>query len=309
MARKKKDKVPIDYPYLPMELPEVVNPESEIEIPRLPYPVWTENKARFIEEYLYRFVMVTRHGAYIDGFAGPQYTNRLDMWAAKLVLESEPPWLRHFYLCEKRKNKLKALEQLKQSLPKVDSRGRKINRKIEIYPGDSNKRIQEILKSGVISQKEATFCLLDQHTFECKWATVQALANYKTADHNKIEIFYFLAIKWLKRALALLKNPEPAMNWWGRDDVDELRNMKPDEIKGEFVRRMKSDLGYKSAHAWPIFKRKGGEGGIMYYMIHASDHPEAHKLMRRAYESAVKPKDKAEQLEMWSLFEQSQEHA
>jgi hypothetical protein len=47
----------------------------------------------------------------------------------------------------------------------------------------------------------------------------------------------------------------------------------------------------------------------MYYMIHASDHPEAPKLMRRAYESAVKPKDQAEQLELWSLFEQPQEQA
>ena len=49
MARQKKYKIPKDYPFLPMELPEVVAPESEIEISRLPYPVWTENKARFIE--------------------------------------------------------------------------------------------------------------------------------------------------------------------------------------------------------------------------------------------------------------------
>jgi three-Cys-motif partner protein len=253
MARKKKYKIPLDHPYLPMELPEAVKAESETEIPRLPHPVWTEHKARFIERYLYRFVMVTRHGTYIDGFAGPQNIDRSDMWAAKLVLESEPPWLRHFHLCEKKRKKLKALEQLKQSLPQVDSRGKKINRQVEIYPGDSNKHIQDLLRSGVIDQKEATFCLLDQHTFECEWATVQALANYKTSEH-KIEIFYFLAIKWLKRALALLKKPEPAMNWWGRDDVYDLRNMKPAEIKDEFVKRMKSDLGYKSAHGWPIFK-------------------------------------------------------
>src|SRR5712672_141396 len=35
------------------------------------HPIWTENKAKLIERYLYYFVMVTKHGAYIDGFAGP----------------------------------------------------------------------------------------------------------------------------------------------------------------------------------------------------------------------------------------------
>ena len=36
----------------------------------------------------------------------------------------------------------------------------------------------------------------------------------------------------------------------------------------------------------------------MYYMIHASDHPEAPKLMSRAYRQAISPKETAEQLEL-----------
>jgi hypothetical protein len=47
-------------------------------------PIWTENKAKLIERYLYYFVLVTKHGAYIDGFAGPQYEGKEDAWAAKL---------------------------------------------------------------------------------------------------------------------------------------------------------------------------------------------------------------------------------
>src|SRR5271168_3247193 len=62
--------------------------------------IWTENKAHFIQQYLRYFVQVTKHGAYIDGFAGPQSTKRLDAWSAALVLESEPKWLRKFFLCE-----------------------------------------------------------------------------------------------------------------------------------------------------------------------------------------------------------------
>jgi len=34
--------------------------------------IWTENKAHFIQQYLKYFVQITKHGAYIDGFAGPQ---------------------------------------------------------------------------------------------------------------------------------------------------------------------------------------------------------------------------------------------
>jgi hypothetical protein len=51
-------------------------------------PIWTENKAKLIERYLYYFLMVTKHGTYIDGFAGPQEeTGETANWAAKLVLE------------------------------------------------------------------------------------------------------------------------------------------------------------------------------------------------------------------------------
>ncbi len=36
------------------------------------HPVWSENKAHFVARYLQYFVFVTKHGTYIDGFAGPQ---------------------------------------------------------------------------------------------------------------------------------------------------------------------------------------------------------------------------------------------
>jgi hypothetical protein len=45
--------------------------------------MWTAHKARFIERYLYYFVQVTKHGTYIDGFAGPQQPDDADMWTAK----------------------------------------------------------------------------------------------------------------------------------------------------------------------------------------------------------------------------------
>ncbi|HVT17947.1 MAG TPA: hypothetical protein VHQ90_17435 [Thermoanaerobaculia bacterium] len=39
----------------------------------------------------------------------------------------------------------------------------------------------------------------------------------------------------------------------------------------------------------------------MYYMIHAADHPESHKIMNRAYNKAVGPREALESLNL-SLF-------
>ena len=84
---------------------------------RISEPIWTENKAKFIQEYLRIFVQVTKHGAYIDGFAGPQYFDKPDAWSAALVLASEPKWLRHFFLCELTRRGVKALKALVGSQP------------------------------------------------------------------------------------------------------------------------------------------------------------------------------------------------
>jgi hypothetical protein len=47
---------------------------------------------------------------------------------------------------------------------------------------------------------------------------------------------------------------------------------------------------------WQIFKRKTG-GIIMYYMIHATDHPEGPVQMSRAYRNTVLPLEPVEQLD------------
>jgi hypothetical protein len=62
--------------------------------------LWTENKALLIERYLYYFVLVTKSGTYIDGFAGPQspgvHGQRSRARAnASCVASSAPPRSRH----------------------------------------------------------------------------------------------------------------------------------------------------------------------------------------------------------------------
>lgn len=246
-------------------------------------PIWTENKAKLIERYLYYFVMITKHGAYIDGFSGPQYPDKQDAWAAKLVVESKPPFLRKFWLCEQSKEKLPALNALAEA-------NKERNRTIRVLPGDFNVNLGEILRSGAITEKMATFCLLDQHTFECEWKSLQALAAHKKS--NKIELFYFLATGWLDRAMAATtRNQEILTKWWGSADWKMLLGMKSFDRAQLFASRFKTEFHYKHAHAWPIYDKEEGARRVMYHMIHASDHDEAPKLMSRAYRKANEPKE------------------
>ena len=95
-SRKKPEDVTQDDVGTLFNLPPRSVPEPRIK--PLQFPVWTEKKAQLIERYLYYFVLITKHGTYIDGFAGPQQPDRPEMWAAKLVVENEPKRLNHFYL-------------------------------------------------------------------------------------------------------------------------------------------------------------------------------------------------------------------
>jgi three-Cys-motif partner protein len=287
--------------FKPEEIPTLDPASLEPAVAPIRSPVWTDNKARLIMHYLHYFVLLTKHGTYIDGFFGPQDECETDSWAAKLVLSSEPRWIRHFHLCDASKSQISRLVELKNEQPTSDGKGRRLNRNIHLYHGDFNTKVDEILGGKTISQKEATFCLLDQRTFECQWAAMEKLAAYKKGGH-KIEIFYFLANGWLERALAAQKDTGVVARWWGRDDWPRLRDMSREGRRDAIVYRLKRELHYASVKAWPIFERETG-GAIMYYMIHATDHPEAPKFMSRAYRRAVMPLEPIEQLTL-RLFDQ-----
>jgi three-Cys-motif partner protein len=272
---------------------------------RIDQLIWSDHKARFIQLYLRYFVQITKHGAYIDGFSGPQYLDKLEAWTASLVLASEPKWLRRFYLCELEPESIRCLESLAASQPVPRSKsGRKLPRKVEVVPGDFNETIDKILSAGTITQKEATFCLLDQRTFECHWKTLVKLASYKQTPHNKIELLYFLGVGWLHRAFSGLKNEEIPLNWWGRSDWRDLLPMSCWSIAEVVRKRFVDELGYRFAAAYPIFDRDEGNK-IMYYMIHASDHEDAPALMVRAHAKAVRSLPKETQMQLIDIAQES----
>lgn len=260
------------------DMPEAA--PSEPKVKQAQHPVWSDNKAALIERYLRLFVYITKHGTYIDGFAGPQAPDKTDAWSAKLVIESRPRWFRNFFLFDKSPSQVQRLQNLVDSQPPPDRTRSESKRNFQVLRGDFNEAVVQLLRSKAIKD-EAVFCLLDQRTFECRWSTVEALARYKTTG-TKIETFYFLANGWLDRAIANKKDEEELYLWWGREDWHIFRNMRAERRAMQFCKRIKEELGYCSVKPWPIFERETG-GRVMYYMIHATDHKEAPQLMARAY--------------------------
>lgn len=251
----------------------------------LTHPLWTEHKAALVARYLHYFVLITKHGTYIDGFAGRQSERAQEGWAVEEVLKNKPDWIRKFYLFEKSAASCDELEQLKDQYP---------DRKIQVFPGDTNVRLPAELPQGFLREKEASFCLLDQRTFECKWDLCRHVAAMKPTGY-KVEQFYFLAQGWLDRAFSGIKTPEgrrQVRDWWGRDDWETVPGMRGFPRAELMSSRFREELGYAQAYPWPIFANDQ-DRQVMYYMIHATDHPAASPLMRRAYEWAVRPVDES----------------
>ena len=73
--------------------------------------------------------------------------------------------------------------------------------------------------------------------------------------------------------------------------------MHHSELRELVEHRFREELGYRSVKGWPIFATPQG-GRTMYYLIHATDHPEAPFLMYRAYNHTTLPKETPEQLQL-----------
>lgn len=262
------------------ELPISPRPRED-NFRSLQRPVWTEGKARLIQAYLQLFTFITKHGSYIDGFAAPQRRDLAELCSARLVLETNPKWIRDFWLCDLQPDGVQILETLA-----TEHRGK--NRRVTVLAGDFNETVAQVLASPKITAKTATFALLDQRTFECEWETVRRLAAHKPGlgeCETKIELFYFLATGWLDRSIRSVRKTETAERldrWWGRSDWKSLHGIQGIPRANLLAARFRDELGYRTARAYAIHNRRQG-GRIMYHMIHATDHDIAPSLMLRAY--------------------------
>ena len=247
---------------------ELTRPRLEKSGPAL----WTAEKSALIDEYIHLFLLVTKHGVYVDLFAGPQHVEDTESWSVRRVLERRTegnPSIRHFAVCDKDQGQAQRLRELGSHHPSF-----------RVYAEDVNEEIHTILEEAAIGSNTACFCLIDQRTFECHWATVKAVARHKS-EGRKIELFYFLAQGWLDRAQSRASQ-EKLRAWWGNGDYGQFLGLRSYERANALCRRFRDELKYE--HAMPFaIQEKGANSRIMYYMIHASDHRRAAELMSQAY--------------------------
>ena len=98
-------------------------------------------------------------------------------------------------------------------------------------------------------------------------------------------MLYFLGIGWLLRSLKISKSVERLDNidrWWGSPGWRDITTMSQLMISKLMAERFQKELGYRFANIWPVYLSEDGKK-IPFVLIHASDHPEAPLLMRRAY--------------------------
>ena len=243
-------------------------------------PLSTADKAALIDEYIHHFLFVTRHGVYLDLFAGPQRAEDTENWSVRRVLERRTcgnPAIGHYAVCDQDPEQAQRLRDL----------GKK-HQAFRVYEGDANDCIHRMLKDAPINPKKACFCLIDQRTLECHWSTVQAVARHKRKGY-KIEVFYFLAQGWIDRAWASTTDKARLAAWWGNENYEEFRDLSSVERARMLYRRFREELHYSYADPFSIHE-KGHGSRTMYYMIHASDHPEACKLMSRAHKQVQRKK-------------------
>lgn len=247
--------------------------------------IWTRNKAQLIARYLYSFLSVTKNGIYIDAFAGPQTVeDREESWAARRLLEKKSIFLNRAYLFEQDQSKIGFLDELRAKYCQGWTRLWK--RQVMVFLGDCNQEIPECLKKHPIKPNKAAFALLDQRTHECTWELVKTLAAHKTSG-TKIELFYFLAQGWMNRSIKSSTTQEKIQEidaWWGCNNWQAFVEMNSFQRAKFMEERFKNELGYEHARAFPMYD-KGHEGKIMFWLIHASDHPRAIPLMISAYKS------------------------
>ena len=196
--------------------------------------LWTAEKAALIDEYIHLFLLVTKHGVYVDLFAGPQRVEDTESWSVRRVLERRTegnPSIGHFAVCDKNREQAERLRELGSDQPSF-----------RVYVGDVNEEIQTILDEAPIGPNTACFCLIDQRTFECHWPTVRAVAQHK-AEGRKIELFYFLAQGWLDRAQSRASR-EKLRAWWGDGDYEHFLRLRSYERANALCQRFRDELNY-----------------------------------------------------------------
>lgn len=269
---------------------------------------WTLNKLEVLTAYFKMYRRVAGGGTYIDAFAGEGHaTVRGKVINGSPLRAVEEGAFRQLHFFELNRGKHQRLGQAVAGL--TESQQQRCH--LWPKPADSNAAIPELLASGDVPVDKPCFAFLDPNSTELGWDLVTALAGYKsyeppgpgerTPRHCKVELWVLLnthqaLLRLLPKNRAKYPTPPFAHKldfvMGDRDawlDLWTTPTASSSALADRYAERLHSVLGYRATHAQAV--RDPETDAIVYFMIHASDHPNAETIMRSAKRSRMADED------------------
>ena len=260
---------------------------------------WTVGKLDLLRDYLDAFTTASssvRERIYLDVFAGvaeneERHTGREVEGSARIALSIDaPPFtrLRFFEL----PNKAPELEAaLRADHP---------DRDFVVVPGDCNHEVPAVLNQLKHIAWAPTFAFVDPDGMEAEWRTLRALADFRSGQKTKVELFLLFAAPMFTRLLrvdgtAVRPEDEATIDaMYGCEEWREIYQarldgqIEPSDARDDYLNlmrwRLETVLGYQWTHPLEI---KNENGSPIYYMIFATDHEAGTKIMSSLFAKAA----------------------
>lgn len=255
---------------------------------------WTRAKLQILDGYLRAFAKASQQSperVYLDAFAGEgigvdRLTGEEFPGSARIALEiANPPFtrLRYFELAERAQS---LEEKLREDYPERD---------IRVYSGDCNQTIPQALSELAHVRRAPAFAFLDPDGMQLNWGTLETLASHRPGQY-KVELWMLFPIMGLFRTLGdpTEADVQRATRLFGSDEwqliLDARREsrLNAPTARTAYVNlmrwRLESVLGYAQTHPLEIVNMQGGP---LYDMIFATDHPAGTRIMTSIYAKAA----------------------
>lgn len=256
--------------------------------------IWTREKLDVLRRYLDAFTRASKRSpeiVYLDLFAGQTENYLRDTLehlegSTRIALQTTDAPFTRLAFCEL-PHRAKALEaRLRADYP---------DRSFQVYPGDCNASIHQVLHDLKPYAWAPTFAFIDPNGPHTHWTTLEALARHRTGEH-KVELWLLLPVALFVRTLPVDGRPVTDNNaaaltaMFGTDQWRAIYRARlagkldPSEAREEYVNlmrwRLQNDLGYRSTHPLEVLNESNRP---IYHMIFATDHEAGTRIMTHIY--------------------------
>lgn len=252
---------------------------------------WSEIKLQCIKKYLGAYTNIMHYGRFpefyfldlfaSEGICRSRKTDKLMQGSPLISLSVKPSFSRYFF-CELDKEKIRVLQNIRDESP--------LKNKIEIFDGDCNEKVDEMLASIKISTP--FIALLDPQAGDLHWSTIEKISKF-----NKSEILinfpFGMAINRympLSEGGDLTVDLKNKLNEIFGNDKWELiykerikNSIGPDEARKKYLKLYLTELislGYKY---YAVKDLRNSKNAHLYYLIFGTKNRKGLEKMKDAF--------------------------